>query len=216
MNYIEIIIDSREPKSCLKYLINSFPNISFSVKCLEEGDYESAKVIVERKTINDLYSSIIGSKNKKGRLEGQVSRLSCHNNKMILILITGNIYNTAERLSKIHVSFNMDIIYGQIASICCRENFHILWIEDERCALTAMVKFMQKVEDGKYKIASRRDPDRLMARLFNITYDQWILVKSKYKTINNMSRLEASAFKSIQGIGVQKSKDIWVILNEQI
>ena len=173
-------------------------------------------MIVERKTINDLYSSIIGSKNKKGRLEGQVSRLSCHNNKMILILITGNIYDTAERLSKIHVSFNMDIIYGQIASICCRENFHILWIEDERCALTSMVKFMQKVEDGKYKIASRRDPDRLMARLFNITYDQWILVKSKYKTINNMSRLEASAFKSIQGIGVQKSKDIWVILNEQI
>jgi len=200
-------VDTREPPRNYEFLKKVFPNHIFEKATLQEGDYSTDKVLVERKTVADLYGSIVGNGSKPGRLIKQVSRISCHD-KVLVILVIGNISSFIENMKKIGIKVNVDILYGALASISCRERMHVLWMEEEWNALITMVRLMQKIEDDEYMVPSRRDPDVLLARYFKITLKQLKELKSKYPTINDIANATEKDLMSIKGIGKVKAKGI--------
>ena len=116
MSNFLILIDNREIK--LKNYFKDYSNIEF--KNLDLGDIifkinDEIVLIIERKTINDLYCSI-----KDGRYKEQkvrlISNYSCNN---ILYLLEENIGSYKQK-------FNTDIIYGTVINILIRDNIRIL------------------------------------------------------------------------------------------
>lgn len=204
---MHVIIDTREPKHFPKFLKDAFPDVTFELKALPEGDYATDKVVVERKTVADLYGSIVGTRRKPGRLTNQVTRLSCHE-QVVLIMVVGSIHKFLDDMKRIGVSVDPNVLYGALASISCRERIHILWIEQEWDALITMIKFMQAVEDGKHMVPSRRDPDILLARYFKITPRQWSEVKGRFKCINDLANAPLKEIMTVKGIGKVKAQTI--------
>lgn len=204
---MHVIVDTREPPNKIKFLHSTFPNHTFESATLQEGDYATQKVIVERKTIADLYGSIVGNGGKPGRLAKQIGRLSCHD-KVVLLLVTGDISSFVHNMGKIGIKVNVDILYGSLASVACRERIHVMWIEKEWDALIAMIRFMQKVEDDECMVPSRRDPDILLARYFKITTKQLTELKGKYPSLYAMSTAPVKDIMSVRGIGKVKAQGI--------
>jgi ERCC4-type nuclease len=212
----EIIVDTREPPEYYNFLCGMFPNHKFIWQKLDEGDFQSSRVLVERKQIGDLYGSIFGSKGKPGRLPAQVSRLSLHEDQVVLILVTGSIQEQMKLMEReLGLIINPDIIYGTLASISCRERIHILWIENEWSALVNMIKFMTKVEEGKYMVPSKREPITLWARLLGVTPKQMEALMMKYPSVASISRASPKDLQFVPGIGKQKSQVIIERLNNQ-
>mgnify|MGYP000850620189 FL=1 len=182
---------------------------------MSEGDYESDRVIVERKTIDDLYGSIIGSKDKKGRLPSQLSRLTTHqSDKVVIILITGNIDDFVKRMRKIKIKVNRDIIDGMIASIIVRDNIRVLFNEDEKSGLIQMVKIMKKIDEEELDIPKLRNMDALAARLLNISKNQFLAIKDKYgSSLTYIASLNEKDLASIDGMSKLKAKRIKDILH---
>lgn len=127
---MKLLIDNREPSSIIKYieaLNKDNNNIIIDIKSLDIGDYifyddkeDKIKVIIERKSIEDLESSI-----KDGRYREQSVRLngcSTHNHN-IIYLIEGNIetYKNTKFKSTIYSSiFSLNYFKG--FSIICSNN----------------------------------------------------------------------------------------------
>lgn len=212
----EIIVDTREPPEYYDFLRGFFPNHKFIWQKLDEGDFQSNRVLVERKAIGDLYGSIFGSKGKPGRLPAQIGRLSLHEERIVLILVTGNLQDQMRVMEReLGLIINPDIIYGTLASIACRERIHVLWIEDEWSSLIQMVKFMTKVEEGKYMVPSKREPVTLWARLLGISPTQMESLMMKYPNPIAMSKASPKDLQFVPGIGKQKSINIIDRLNTQ-
>ena len=129
---MKLLIDNREPSSIIKYIEalnkdNKDNNIIIDIKSLEIGDYifyddkeDKIKVIIERKSLQDLESSI-----KDGRYREQSVRLnscSTHNHN-IIYLIEGNIetYKNTKFKSTIYSSiFSLNYFKG--FSVICSSN----------------------------------------------------------------------------------------------
>jgi ERCC4-type nuclease len=210
---LRIYVDSREPKHYHEFLETTFPNHIFEIKALPEGDYETDKVVCERKTIADLYGSIVGSKDKKGRLPNQISRLSCHNDQVVVMLISGDIGTFMRDMKKIGINIKPEIIFGAIASMSCRENIRVLWLTTPQEALIAMVTFMNHVEEGKLNIPSRREPDVLLSRYFKVTPSQWKDIVKKFPSFFALSQASEKELMTIKGIGKTKAKAIKDMIN---
>ena len=116
MTHFSILIDNRELK--LKNYFKDYSYVEF--KNLDIGDIifkidDQIVLIIERKTINDLYCSI-----KDGRYKEQKTRLmSNYSNNNILYLLEENIVSYKQK-------FNTDIIYGTVINILIRDNIRIL------------------------------------------------------------------------------------------
>jgi len=111
-----ILIDNRELK-----LKNYFKNYSYiEFKNLDIGDIifkieDEIVLIIERKTINDLYCSI-----KDGRYKEQKIRLlSNYSSNSVLYLLE-------EAIGSYKDKFNTEIIYGTVINTLIRDNIRIL------------------------------------------------------------------------------------------
>lgn len=211
---MRVYVDTREPKSYMAFLEKVFPDVTFTPRALGEGDFAIEKVLVERKTLPDLYGSIMGNRNHKGRFPDQVNRLSCHDNQIVLVMVTGNMKEFIDTLGSNGIKINESIIYGSLASIICRERIHVMWYEDEWTALICMIKFMIKVEEGNYMIPSRREPDMLAARLLGVTLGQWYDLQRKFKTLANIGAAPDKDISTIYGIGKAKAKKVKDLINK--
>lgn len=210
---MEIIVDTREKKPTFAFLQERFPEHTFKWQKLDEGDFDSGKVLVERKTIADLYSSIIGVGGKPGRLPSQLSRLSTHSDRVLFVLITGNIDEYVDNMkSEFGVIIKPDIILGTIASISCREGIHLMWIQDHYDGLTEMVRFMQGVSEGKHMIPSRREPDNLLARFLGVSISEVKELKLRFGSIQGIINASEKDLQKVYGIGVKKSAKIKELL----
>ena len=117
-----LVIDNRE-----KALITKLKekNINFEIKQLDIGDIQfldnnnTIKLIFERKTINDLASSILD-----GRYKEQGFRLDKHtlHNHNIFYIIEGNIQYFKSNYQKI----TADSLYSSLCSICYQKGFSVL------------------------------------------------------------------------------------------
>lgn len=207
-----IWVDSREPKKYLEFLLKTFPGTKFDVTALREGDYMSDRVLVERKTVADLRSSIIGTKDKCGRFIKQLERMSTHDEQIVVIMITGNMEKYVTDMRKIGINVDQEIMYGEVASCTCRYGVQPWWFENEWDAMITMVKFMKKVEEGKLGVPSRRDPDILSARLLGVTLYQWEELKKKFHSITSIALADEKEIMKVRGIGDKKAKKIKRVL----
>lgn len=126
-----IKVDNRETEvlNKINYLINStesLKDIKVIVECLPLGDFiindgEKDIIIIERKTLNDLSSSI-----KDGRYEEQSYRLNGinHHNHNITYLIEGYIHKPNNILLKERNDKTM--LYSAMFSICYFKGFTVM------------------------------------------------------------------------------------------
>ena len=102
---LRIVVDEREKKSGIPDLLKGI-GINLEIKTLPIGDYIVApEIIVERKTVSDLVSSIFD-----GRLFDQCNRLKEHY-KFPILLIEGDTSEIEE------LAENPFVFYGAISSI---------------------------------------------------------------------------------------------------
>lgn len=204
-----IIVDTREPPKYLAFLKKTFPDLKFEHRCLPEGDYQSDKVIVERKQIADLYGSIV---TPPRRIHAQVDRISCHQDKIQVIMITGSISEFVSKMSEIGVQVDSNVLFGEIASIACRYCIPPLWIENEWSAMITMVKFMTKVDSGKYLVPARRDPDILAAKLLGISTAQLSTLLDRHGSLVGIGKTMKNDLMKVKGIGPAKADEILRVL----
>jgi ERCC4-type nuclease len=200
---IEIIVDTREPKNNYNFLKGVFTNHTFKLKALSEGDYMCGNVLIERKTVADLYSSIM-----TGRLDTQLARMTTHSDKLIIIMITGNIQDYVYNMNDMDVGVNVDIIYGYIASVLCRENIIVFWFDDDMNAMLSMVKIMEKINEGDYRVPKRVDTDSLMAKYLGINIHQYRQLVSKCGSVLGIANADEKVIRSVKGIGNKKYNKI--------
>lgn len=214
--HMEIIVDTREDEEYYNFLVHSFPNHTFIRAALKEGDFMSDQVLVERKTIMDLYGSIMGNKWSPGRLPDQISRLACHEERIVCFLIVGSIQDAMMKADKeAGIRINPDIIVGQIASLMCRERIHVIWAENDWDSLITVVKFMQKVQEGKYMVPTKREPKQLIARLLQVTPMQAEHLGILFGSLANIAAADETQLQRIVGIGPAKAAKIKATLNER-
>lgn len=143
-----IQIDNREPNNLKEYFSKNYINTSLSN--LQLGDivlaHDDTEVIIERKTITDLASSI-----RDGRLREQKIRL-IHNypKKNIIYIIEGDITknNNSMHFNKI----NKYTIYSSIINILVRDNINLFMSKDLDSTIEFIEMLMKKITKKTLKI----------------------------------------------------------------
>lgn len=208
---MKVIIDTREKqKEFYKgFLEERFPKHEFIIQKLDEGDFASDNVIVERKEIADFFQSTYSH-----RLKDQVSRIAMHENKLTFILIHGNMEKFLRDIDEIEIGLTREkissIMYGSMASIICRERIHLMWCDDICDGLISMVKLMECMASGNYMVPLKREPNRLFARFLGITPLQADQIKLRWSNITELANACENddiikQLCSIKGIGTVKS-----------
>jgi len=214
---LHVIIDTREKQWLKEWLPLTYPQHTFELKALKEGDFLSnpgtnREVLVERKTVEDLYQS-----KYEGRLDKQLSRLTAHhNNKLVMLLITGSPEEFIKKMRKppVGIVIPPGLIDSIIASVLVRDNVRVLVDSDEETALRRMIAVMEKVEDGNLGIPKIRNEDMLAARLCMITPEQWFTLKEKHgSSLVHIASLNERDLTEIKGVGKVKAKRVKEILN---
>jgi DNA excision repair protein ERCC-4 len=152
---VELIIDNREVK-----LIQKLNNINqqIVVKQLPIGDIiykdpTSDKIIciIERKTINDLASSIID-----GRYHSQKNKL--------LKLDCSKIYLIEGSINNLRSKINKDCLYGAIVNTSLRDNFHIFSssdLDESVIFILKIKKFFENIDINKIKTIEIEEINKL-------------------------------------------------------
>jgi len=207
-----MIIDSREPDEVVTYLKKAFKDkVTFNVTKLNEGDFATTKCLFERKKIGDLYSSIMD-----GRLASQCCRLAQHDDKIIGLVIYGDIeaYKKEQRIKR-KVFINDKIMTSAVAEMACRYNLVIIWAEDYKVAFSLMVNFMCDVDEGKWQIPTRCTEEILSARLLSITLLQYreLCKICGTKSLCKIAQCTTATYQRVKGIGEKKAANIKSVLN---
>lgn len=220
---LKVTVDTREQKALFKNICMVFPDVDFEHKKLDHGDYwascstREGLVLVERKTLADLYQSLMGEKqaNGRSRMANEVDKLTTHENEFVIIMLIGSIMEFQKARNALQIPTDISLIYAEIASLMAREHFHIMWSYDEMNARIMMVQFMQAVHAGKYGVPARRDPVKQMARILRITPDQLKQLLTKYKTLHNLSTQPPENLTFVRGIASARASFILEMLNSE-
>ncbi len=204
---MKLLIDLREPQSIIKY-INALNSLSkeklvIELKNLDIGDYilydekeEKNIIIIERKSLSDLESSI-----KDGRYNEQSFRLSecpIHNHN-IIYLIEGNIIN--------HRNHNFkNTLYSSLFSLNYFKGFSVF-------------NSVNNVETGEiiYNFASKLMREKLKPGFYCDLSNVWVdkdkqlytaAIKTSKKSYINEDNIMEIMIMQIPGISHQTSKTI--------
>lgn len=208
---MRLSVDSREDMKYFKFLKDAFPNHDVERVALTTGDYVSDKVMVERKSLQDLHQSTFN-----GRLNDQIGRMVL-DERLPVLLVTGNLREYSARLSVADVEPKVDMLFSVVADNAARYNIPVFWIENTINGLITIVKFMEKMDDDKWMVPLKRDSDGLCARLMKIKKWQWTDMKELFgPSMSEMAKCDAKEFQTIAGIGPAKAKFIKGILSENV
>lgn len=213
---MKVVVDTREPDRYYNFLKSSFPNMEVVQGTLKEGDYESEKCLFERKTLVDLFGSVIGGGGKQGRLWKQMDRLATHDDMIVGVLVTGDMKSTMETMRELEVPFDPEVIYSAIGHIQCSYQFPVFWISNEWSALISMVKYMKYCGDSRVGVPMRRDPDVLAARLLKLSTFQWHDLKVKFGSLENIGNASEKDLQTIYRIGPARAKFIKQCIKERL
>lgn len=210
-----LVIDNRE-----KALITKLreKQISFEIKQLDIGDIQflnsagEIALIFERKTINDLASSILD-----GRYKEQGFRLDkhCLHNHNIYYIIEGNICYFKSKSKKI----TPDTLYSSVCSICYQKGFSLIRSNhvDETLSILLIFfnKFKTKKEFKSYYLEksesgteNNKEPDYI--ETIKLT-KQSLVTKDNIQTIMLMQIPKVSA--TMAKIVIGKYKTIYYLID---
>ena len=204
-----VTTDSREKIHTYDLLCSLFPDIEFSREAMHIGDYATDHVLVERKSMADLYASIINK-----RLISQFERMSVITHQVHVLMIVGSLktFCNSMNFNKGVPDVNISMMRGAIASTACRYGSHVIWFEDESESFYHMIKFMDMVEEGKYEVPAKRNPDVLMARYLQVTLVQWNDIKRMFPSLLELQDATIEDLKTVYGIGPKKAMNIKAVL----
>jgi len=183
-----IEIDNREPTLIKEYFNkNSIINklITTRLKNLEQGDfiirdqYENILLIIERKTISDLLSSVKDS--RYSEQSERYSELDIPNSKIIYI-IEGNY----ENFNKDSIEFKT--IYSCIFSLNYNKGFTVLFTESVNSTCIIIEEYLNRLIENK------------ISSIFKLN-----LVKKQTITKDN---IDSYMLNLVPGIGLQTAKEI--------
>lgn len=187
-----IEVDNREP-IIIKDYFNNISNIQLTVnlKNLDQGDFiirdpnENILLIIERKTINDLLSSV-----KDTRYSEQSERYSLLDipNHKIIYIIEGNYGNFDKE------SIEFKTIYSCIFSLNYTKGFTVLFTESVKGTCTIIEEYLNRIIENK--ISSKFK--------LNLVKKQTI---TKYNIDSYMLNL-------VPGIGLETAKEILLNTNK--
>ena len=190
-----IEIDNREPMLIKEYFsksINRSNNlVTTRLKNLEQGDFiirdkdENILLIIERKTINDLLSSV--KDNRYIEQSERYSKLDIPSNKIIYV-IEGNYKNFHRD------SIEFKTIYSCIFSLNYTKGFTVLFTESVNSTCTIIEEYLNRIIENK--ISSK----------FKLN-----LVKKQTITKEN---IDSYMLNLVPGIGLQTAKEILNITNK--
>ena len=144
--HISFIIDNRE-----RYIIKEMetphfielnPLIKYSTANLDIGDFKisihNTHILIERKTIEDLISSI-----KDGRYKEQKYRLmnECRANVKVIYLIEGDIWKSKK--------FPPDTLFSVIVNTMIRDNIHVYISKDIQHTIMFICKIYKQIVKNK-------------------------------------------------------------------
>ena len=217
----EVFVDDRETvhesqEWIMPFLKQHFPDINFVVKRLDEGDYASKRVIFERKTIDDLWSSLAD-----GRFHDQINRLLTYKDHVVCYLIVGSVeawefkHNEMYKRGIVRKP-DRDIIDGMIASLMTRYNFRVICDSNEHLGLKRMIRTMQKIEEEDVlDLPSKTDPAMFAACIVGFTKAQIReLIKRHGTSIAGWSTLTKSQLMDIHGVGPKRAEKFIRVLND--
>ena len=202
---VKIIVDTRE-KIISRYLYNK-ANLEF--KPLNNGDFIlSDRVIVERKTAEDLESSIIDK-----RLFKQLKDLKKYERP--ILIVEGNDYF---RLSE-------KIINGTMVSIMLDFNIPVIFTKDIEETANILIKMAEReqlrdkrtisIRTGK-KPMSLKERQRFIVESFpDIGALMAENLLMKFATIENIVKASVEELREVEGIGEITAKKIKAILTEK-
>jgi len=142
---IKIIIDTREKNSLVPtFLISKGASILFQK--LEVGDYKIGDIIIERKTINDLISSL-----KSNRLKNQLKNLKECTNPVIIL----------EKTKEVHSSIHPNSINGIIISISLNYKVPIIYTQSEDHTAQILIQIANQKENSSSPANPNKIPKTL-------------------------------------------------------
>ena len=189
-----IEIDNREPITIKEYFSNyeiKFKNLEIKFKNLVQGDFiirdleQNILLIIERKTISDLLSSVKDSRYIEQ--SERYSELDIPNNKIIYI-IEGNY----EKFNKDSIEFKT--IYSCIFSLNYNKGFTVLFTESINSTCIIIEEYLNRLIENK--ISSK----------FKLN-----LVKKQTITKDN---IDSYMLNLVPGIGLETAKEILYITNK--
>jgi len=183
---MNIIIDIRENK-----LIDLFQknNIEFVKKQLEIGDIileknDEINLLIERKTIQDLISSI-----KDGRYKEQKTRiLSKINIDNVLYLIEGRVDN---------LKFDEKVVFGSITNMIFRDNIKLINTGNIKQSYDLILNLKKKFIEGTFEAKQ------------NLNYNECIKLNKKENITNELFNIQVLS--NIPGVSIKMAE---VILQE--
>lgn len=217
---LTIYIDSREKKEIHEFLKRSFKHINFVSKQLSTGDYLSDSVVIERKSIADLWASL-----QDGRFHDQLNRMATFaNEKIVIYLIVGSIEEWEieyESNRKLLLKRGIKLpradkskIDSMIASLLVRENIRVIVNTNKNLGLKQAIRMIERIENEKITdFPSNRNPDTLAARLLNISLNDWLDLKSIHgSALCHVCSLSDKELAKVPSLTPKKRKDILQIL----
>lgn len=208
---MKVIVDSREPKWISKALKRY--GLDVRIEALDFGDVMNDKVIIERKTMSDLWSSI-----SDGRLTKQskfMVKLAESEGKIPYFIIHGYLEREP------HLDFNrvMNAVYGAIASLSYRSGAQVIYTEDGDMAVYIMVKVLKGVNEGKIAMPwiIRHNDKRVQAlvNLFGIAPSLARALLFHFNSVKRVLGASKEELMMVNGIGERKAKRIWNIINKE-
>jgi len=201
-----MIIDSREP-DYIKNKLTKFGN----VETLEVGDYIVHNKIIERKTANDLISSIMDK-----RIWEQLSNMKYNKEFDPILIITGNIWKA---LSETRIRNKSNFYYGAMYGIT-KYNIPILYFYDDD-EFIEFIKYVDKKTDAMVDIPDtlpikkNRDINMLMRSSLccvpSISAKKASLLLDNFKTLRNISNANVEELSKV--LGDKSSNEVYNFYN---
>jgi len=218
----EIAMDSRE-KSFV-FAIADRRKLDYTKMALQCGDFALRKkekdghsewlVGIERKRVQDLVNSI-----QSRRIFKQTEMMTRHYPLRIL-LIVGRLDDVILRMAKMKMKVNTSVIYGSLASIMVRNNFHILWVETDDQAIELVKRIFEKIKEGKYgkqqlaRTKAELTPvDILTEFIPGVTRNTAKKLLDRFVSLHGVAEADHKQLVSVNGVGPVTARTIHRKLN---
>ena len=210
-----LFIDSREPQDVTSYFSKEFKEVER--RQLPIGDYLIENtVIVERKSVMDLLSSVLD-----GRYEAQMMQLSVRNDEVPLLFVHGSAYDIGEMTKHLRLKSNpWDIITGAIASATARYGIDVVFSESRDQGFMILVKYMKKLQQKRrsaVKFSNKKKLDKRVLIVTAVLHTSPAIARAlleSYGSIPNILNSDLQGIEGIRGIGHKKAAELREVLEQ--
>jgi len=208
MSIKQIFLDTRESDDkFVTIMIDKATESKFDIviRTLDVGDIQCGNIIIERKSINDFYSSVSGD-----HLWNQIANMKSNTEYNSIIMLSG-------RLQELHKldDIKINVIMGAMKKITSL-GIPLIWVQNDNELVVKALEFFAYAESNEdfvpIKRVEKNKKDSLFMALPHVGRKA---AKKLIKKFDNMETLVYASEKEIQlVVGPKKGSDIYKALRE--